>query len=124
SSRTRQSRATPTRGRGDVARFVTFDVRVPAEAEDDAVAALWECGTVGMQVGEPGAGVVALRASSAEGTNAAVVADALARVAGATVRAVELPEVDWVARFREDFRSFDVAGFAVVPEGHGRAHGA
>lgn len=49
---------------------------------------------------------------------------ALGAIRGARVRAVEVPDVDWVARFREDFRAFDAAGFRVVPEWESGARAA
>lgn len=103
------------------ARFQTFEVLVPLAEEDSATAALWECGTVGVQV-EERAGTLALIASFVpDGALAGRLAAALGDVAGARWREIALPDVDWVARFREDFRAFRIGGFQVVPEWEGRA---
>jgi ribosomal protein L11 methyltransferase len=40
---------------------------------------------------------------------------ALGSLSGARVDAVPVPEVDWVARFRESFRAFRAAGFEILP---------
>jgi ribosomal protein L11 methyltransferase len=103
---------------------VTFEIVVPAAREDDATCALWECGTLGVQVTEPSLGLVALVASFADSADLDLrLRDALGAIPGASARAVEVPEVDWVARFREDFRAFEAAGFTVVPEWEGRRAG-
>jgi ribosomal protein L11 methyltransferase len=102
-------------------RFRTFEVLVPDDKEDEASAALWECGTVGVQVEARPDSRTALTASFPDDPAIeAALQTALAGVPGATVRAVTLPDVDWVARFREDFRAFDASGFTVVPEWDGR----
>lgn len=86
-------------------------VTVPAEDEDAASFALWEAGTAGIEVlATPGA--VELRAyfTDAPAEEALRALPPTARVAPA-----EVPQVDWVARFREGFRSFRVGGFLVAP---------
>jgi ribosomal protein L11 methyltransferase len=104
-----------------LARFATFEVVVPSEDEDSASVALWELGTVGVQVETRPGDRVALTASFPEGARIeTALRDALGGVPGATVRPLTLPDVDWVARFREDFRAFEAAGFTVVPEWDGR----
>jgi ribosomal protein L11 methyltransferase len=105
-------------------RFRTFEVVVPSGSEDAATLALWECGTLGAKVEERGPGTLALVASFPSDPGAPErLAAALGRVPGAWWREVDLPEVDWVARFREDFRAFEAAGFQVVPEWEGRTPG-
>lgn len=102
------------------ARFRTFEVVVAPEHEDAASAALWECRTAGVRVDERD-GVVLLTASFVDEPGLeALLAEALGSVPGARVAPVEVPDVDWVARFREDFRSFEASGFTVVPEWDGR----
>jgi ribosomal protein L11 methyltransferase len=92
-----------------------FRVTVPASDEDMAVALLWEAGTTGIEVTASGGDAVLLAffargAASAE--SILVVLDPLpvARIENAAV-----PEVDWVARFRETFRSFHAGSFHIVP---------
>ena len=89
-----------------------FRVVVPAADEDVTVAALWEAGTSGLEMRTPGGGVVEVIAYFPADVAPAVVAAALT---GVPVDAVEVPDVDWVARFREGFQAFDAGRFRVVP---------
>ncbi|HET9316845.1 MAG TPA: 50S ribosomal protein L11 methyltransferase [Vicinamibacteria bacterium] len=97
--------------------FQTFELLVAPEHEDVASAALWECGTIGVQVeARPGSRTALVASFRDTPALAERLAAALAAVPGVTWRPIELPDVDWVARFREDFRAFEAAGFRVVPE--------
>jgi ribosomal protein L11 methyltransferase len=87
-------------------------VTVPAAHEEAATAVLWEHGTLGIEVLAPG-GLLAYF-PEAPGLLATLAA-ALAPLSGARVQPVDVPDVDWVARYREGFRSFSVAGFRVAP---------
>jgi ribosomal protein L11 methyltransferase len=89
---------------------VAFRVLVPVADEDLAVASLWEIGTLGVQSKES-AGTVELLAFFPEGTTLGVVREAV----GGMVEPAAVPEVDWVARFREQFRAFSAGSFRVVP---------
>lgn len=93
--------------------LLAFRITVPAGAEDDACAVLWDRGTRGVQV-DPGAGgTVVLLAYFSE---AAVTPDLTSDLGLlGTVEPTAIPDVDWVARFRESFHAFDVGGFRVVP---------
>ena len=87
-----------------------------AIAEEDVVTALWELGTTGIHVQPGPPGAVLLVAYFPDGPG---LADALrSGLAAHGVREVEpaeIPDVDWVARFREGFRSFAVGGFTLAP---------
>ena len=89
---------------------------VPAAEEDVATALLWEQGTMGIEVRPAGAHDVALLAyfSDAPGLEPAL-AQALDPLPRVRLQRAEVPDVDWVARFREGFRTFHAAGFAVTP---------
>jgi ribosomal protein L11 methyltransferase len=92
-----------------------FRVTVPASDEDVAVALLWEAGTLGLQVKAAGGDAVLLAyfpegAATAESILVALDSLPVARIEGAAV-----PEVDWVARFRESFRPFHAGSFHIVP---------
>jgi ribosomal protein L11 methyltransferase len=93
-----------------------FRVLVPAAHEDLAVALLHEAGTTGIEVQEAAGGSVGLLAYFVGGPSAAGVARALAALPSAQVVAVRVPEVDWVARFRETFRGFEAGRFRITPE--------
>jgi ribosomal protein L11 methyltransferase len=89
-----------------------LSVIVEAAREDDAGAWLWERGTRGVEVKPADAGRVELLAYFDERPD---LRDLLTALPGAVVADVPVPEVDWVARFREGFRSFDVGRFVVTP---------
>jgi ribosomal protein L11 methyltransferase len=91
-------------------------VTVPAAEEDVATALLWEQGTMGIEVRPAGPHDVALLAyfPEAPGLEPALAA-ALVPWPRARLQRAEVPDVDWVARFREGFRTFAAAGFVVTP---------
>jgi ribosomal protein L11 methyltransferase len=89
-----------------------FRVTLPEADEDAAVAALWEAGTAGIEVAPPAGGRVALLAYFPDGG----AGDAPRGLPpAAEVVAVAVPDVDWVARFREGFRAFRVGRFRITP---------
>jgi len=93
-----------------------FRVRVPPQAEDDATAVLWEAGTAGIEVQPQSPDCIALLAYFSTEVTTEALQRALAPLAGPVlVEATEVPDVDWVARFREGFRAFRAGGFEVVP---------
>jgi ribosomal protein L11 methyltransferase len=87
-------------------------VTVAAADEDLAAAALWDAGTAGIEVRPASEGRVHLLAYFAD--DAAAPAPALLPP-GAVVEPTDVPEVDWVGRFRETFRSFRAGRFLVAP---------
>lgn len=93
-----------------------FRVNVPAADEDVAVALLYGAGTTGIEVEPAAGGSLALLAYFAAGLSRADLARALAPLPSARVEAATVPDVDWVARFRETFRAFDAGRFRITPE--------
>jgi ribosomal protein L11 methyltransferase len=89
-----------------------FLVTVAAESEDAATAALWEAGTAGIEVRSGRKGLVLLLAYFED--DALPPSPALLP-AGATIEPAAVPDVDWVARFRDGFRAFRVGRFALTP---------
>jgi len=91
-------------------------VRVAEHDEDQASAILWEFETLGIEVQSGAPGESRLLAYFAEGHGLlARLREALAPLLGARVETAAIPDVDWVARFRENFRGFDVGRFVVAP---------
>ena len=89
---------------------------VPADDEDRVTAVLWEEGTSGIEVRAAGRDEVALLAYFADAPGLeTTLASALAPVRRARLERAEVPDVDWVARFREGFRTFHAAGFVIAP---------
>ena len=87
-----------------------------AAAEEDVVTALWERGTTGVHV-EPGpTGTVVLMAYFPDAPGlAADLRTGLVPYGVTGLAPFPIPDVDWVARFREGFRAFEVGGFRIVP---------
>jgi ribosomal protein L11 methyltransferase len=78
--------------------------------EDEAIAALWELGTEGVEVQSTVASTILL----AYFTERPELEHELARVFPKLER-TSVPQVDWVARFREGFRAFSAGGFRIAP---------
>jgi ribosomal protein L11 methyltransferase len=96
-----------------------FRVRVAGAAEDWATALLWEAGTCGIEVRPASDSRLELLAYFPD----PVEADALrALLPAAEIERCEIPQVDWVARFRDGFRAFRAGRFHVVPEWERAAH--
>jgi ribosomal protein L11 methyltransferase len=94
-------------------------ITVPAEDEDAATTALWEAGTTGIEVCSAPGSVALLAYFHQAPPDEAL----LSLPSGARVRPTEVPEADWVARFREGFRSFRVGSFHVSPPWEAREPG-
>ena len=92
-----------------------FRVTVPAPDEDLAVALLWEAGTLGLQVTAAGGDAVLLAYFPMGAATAESILVALDPLPVARIEDAAVPEVDWVARFRESFRSFHAGSFHIVP---------
>jgi ribosomal protein L11 methyltransferase len=89
-----------------------FRVTVPEPDEDLATALLWEAGTAGIEVaGAPGDRTALLAYFPGE----VDLRSLQQTLPDAIVEAVPVPEVDWVSRFRESFRSFRVGRFTIAP---------
>jgi len=94
-----------------------LSVIVEAAREDDAAAALWDHGTCGVEVKPAAPERVQLLAYFERNPDPDPLRNALP---GAEVAVVPVPEVDWVARFREGFRPFRVGRFLVTPRWENR----
>jgi len=101
-----------------------FCLTVAEADEDQAIAALWEAGTAGVEVRAAPGGQVRLLAYF-EGDATFPPAELLPASGpvpargllppSATVEPVEVEDVDWVARFREGFHAFRAGRFTVAP---------
>lgn len=91
-----------------------FRITVPEAREDEATGVLWELGTQGLEVKAAAEGQAALLAYFSDALSLEHLSARLAPLA-ATVDPVPVPEVDWVAHFRETFRGFAVGRFRVAP---------
>ena len=87
--------------------YVAYRVVCAPALEDELIARLWERGTAGVEHQKDGS----LLAYFPAGTRL----DAEGLGDDVRVEAVPVPEVDWVARFKEGFRAFDAGRFRIVP---------
>ena len=101
-----------------------FRVTVPAKDEDLATALLWEAGTLGLQVTPAGGDAVLLAYFPTGAASAESILVALDRLPVARIENAAVPEVDWVARFRESFHPFPAGSFQIVPAWAAGAPGA
>lgn len=93
-----------------------FRLRLPAASEDDLAARLWEADTLGLELQPPVGGMVEAVAYFEDVPGLAErLAPLLAGLAAAPPERVPVPDVDWVARFREGFSAFDVGRFHIAP---------
>jgi len=96
--------------------LVAFRMEAPAAAEDGVVTALWERGTTGVHVQPGSPGTVVLVAYFPDTPGLAAGLRSTLSACGVThLEPAAIPDVDWVTRFREGFRAFDVGGFHIVP---------
>lgn len=89
-----------------------FRLIVPSHEEEIATAALWEAGTTGIELRQASPGTLELIAYFPDNVDPRA---APGLPAGTSLEPVPIPDVDWVARFRENFRSFRAGRFLVVP---------
>jgi ribosomal protein L11 methyltransferase len=89
-----------------------FCVTVDEADEDEAVAALWDAGTAGIEVKPATGGRLQLLAYFPEEAPAP---SRHVLPPGALVEATEVPDVDWVARFRHGFHAFRAGRFLIAP---------
>jgi ribosomal protein L11 methyltransferase len=93
--------------------MLAFLITASAGDHDAIVERLWELGTSGIEE-RPGDRLYLLSYFGDDMT-AAQVRGALADLRDVSVAPSPIPDVDWVARFRENFGAFAAAGFWVVP---------
>lgn len=96
-----------------------FRITLAKDDEDLAVALLWDTGTAGLETLaanlQPEGGPVQLLAYFSDDRPLAAVEEALVLLPEAAVVPAEIPDVDWVARFRETFSAFGVGRFRLAP---------
>ncbi len=90
-----------------------FLINADASDEETVVTRLWERRTAGMEERASEPGRVTFLAYFGE--DAADLDGLFADRPTVRVEPAEIPDVDWVARFRENFRGFSLGGFSVAP---------
>lgn len=95
---------------------LAFRVTVPRPYEDQLLCLLWECGTQGvLHAPEDGAASVLIAYFPGEAGAETGLLDRLRSVPGTQAEPVDVPRVDWVARFCEGFHAFHAGAFCIVP---------
>lgn len=96
--------------------MIAFELTVPAAAEDAATLLLWEHGTAGVEVrvGAERQTVLLAYFEAASGLEERL-REALLAVPEARMACTDVSAVDWLARYREGFRSFRAGGFRIAP---------
>lgn len=94
---------------------LAFRVSLPEASEDEASGVLWDLGTTGLEVLRAPEGRALLLAYFEERPGLREALTTALLPLGARIEATPVPEVDWVARFRETFRGFAVGRFRVAP---------
>ncbi len=89
-----------------------FRVRIRASEEEWATAQLWEAGCSGIEIRPGDASTLELLAYFPDPPEVAALQVLLP---SSDIHPAEVPQVDWVARFREGFRPFRAGRFRVVP---------
>jgi ribosomal protein L11 methyltransferase len=97
--------------------MIALRITLPAAREEDAVTLLWEMGTAGVEVQPAQDGTLALLSyfAVAQAECAALVTRLSGELTDARIEITDVPDVDWVARFRDGFRPFSVGNFHIVP---------
>ena len=91
-----------------------FLLDFPAEIEDEVVGLLWEMDSLGSVERLAPAGRVSLLDYFPLAVDVVPLVAWMGERTG-TVSETDVPDVDWVARFRETFRASEHAGFRMVP---------
>jgi len=97
--------------------MLAFRFTVSPPDEDIVMTLLWEMGTQGVEVTPGAEDSTTLLAYF--GDRPGLVKELRARLAqlvpGCPLEQVEVPQVDWIARFRASFTGFEVGGFRIAP---------
>lgn len=97
--------------------MIALRLTLPAAREEAGVTLLWELGTAGIEVQAAAQGMTALLAyfPVEESERPRLVTAIRHQLVDAIVDAADVPDVDWVARFKEGFRPFAIGSFRIIP---------
>ncbi len=99
--------------------LIALRIQSPSDAEETVAATLWDLGTAGFEVRPTSADpqaqeILAYFPQSAD--VAEVIRAVTSACPAAQIAETRVPDVDWVARFREEFVPFEVGPFLIAPE--------
>ena len=98
------------------ATVTAWALTVPEAMEDDASGLVWTAGCTGVTIEKAGADLIRLVCFYDDPeARAPEVLDVAARL-GTTATRIQVPNPDWVQKFKETFITFDVPPFRIVPD--------
>jgi ribosomal protein L11 methyltransferase len=89
---------------------------VPDAMEDDASGLVWTAGCTGVTIEKAGAGLLRLVCFYDDPESHADEVQDVAAQLGTTAARIQVPNPDWVQKFKETFITFDVPPFRIVPD--------
>ena len=98
------------------ASVTAWTLTVPEAMEDDASGLVWTAGCTGVTIERAGPESIRLVCFYENPEAHADEIHSVAAQLGATAARVEVPNPDWVQRFKETFTAFDVPPFRIVPD--------
>ncbi|MEO8500020.1 MAG: 50S ribosomal protein L11 methyltransferase [Vicinamibacteria bacterium] len=97
--------------------FVTaWSLTVPEAMEDEASGLVWTAGCAGVTVEKTGAATLRLVCFYDEAETHEGEIQGIAAQLGTTATKIQVPNPDWVQKFKETFITFDVPPFRIVPD--------
>lgn len=98
------------------ASVTAWALTVPEAIEDEASGRVWTAGCTGVTIEKASAATIRLVCFYDDPETHAGEIQALAAQLGATATRIQVPNPDWVQKFKETFITFDVPPFRIVPE--------
>ena len=89
---------------------------VPEAVEDEASGLVWSAGCTGVTIEKVSEGAIRLVCFYDDADAHAEEIHGVAETLGTTAERIQVPNPDWVQKFKETFVSFDVPPFRIVPE--------
>ncbi len=89
---------------------------VPEAMEDEASGLVWTAGCTGVTIESAGSGRIRLVCFYDDPEASAAAIQSVAESLGASASKIQVPNPDWVQKFKETFITFDVPPFRIVPD--------
>jgi ribosomal protein L11 methyltransferase len=89
---------------------------VPEAVEDEASGRVWTAGCTGVTIESAGPGRIRLVCFYDDPEASAAEIQAVAQSLGSSAAKIQVPNPDWVQKFKETFITFDVPPFRIVPD--------
>jgi ribosomal protein L11 methyltransferase len=99
-----------------VASVTAWALVVPEAMEDEASGLVWTAGCTGVTIEKAGEGAIRLVCFYDDPESHAEEIQGVAADLGTSAARIQVPNPDWVQKFKETFITFDVPPFRIVPE--------